>query len=423
MLNVLAGIFAITICCAAVVQLVVAVYFHRQFAKKEVQPLPVPHQRQVSVLMCVRGCDPTLRQSLVGLLQQDFEDYHVHLIVDHRSDLAWDVVQKVKREFDHADRLTIHEMCNPLDSCGLKCSALVQGLAEVDKNTNYLVLLDSDVKPHSTWLAELLGPLHADQTIGVVTGNQWFEPPAGSTWGALARSMWNAGALVPTALFQNPWAGTLAMRYADAQAIDISEVWRNSVVDDGPIRDVMNQLGLKIFFAPSLIMINPENCTFSYVNRWVTRMLTWSRLYESTFVLPVAHSIFSNTIMLATFGLLGAAIYSGSLIAVALTTGALLISGLLSVSAYVVVRSAVARSCRLRGEALSPFSLIRAGKLLVSVPVTQLIYGLSCLRALFTQQVQWREITYELRGSSQVRRLNYQPISAPATKEVSKVSI
>jgi hypothetical protein len=423
MFSTFATIFAAVILCAAAVQLLVAIYFRRTFFRKEVCRLPSENQNSVAVLMCVRGCDPSLRHSLIGILNQEFDNYAVHLVVDHCGDMAWGVVQEIKREHDVNNILTIHEMQDPLDTCGLKCSALIQGLSNVAPETDYVVLMDADVRPHSTWLAEATGPLAADPTIGLVTGNQWFEPMAGSSWGSLVRSMWNAGALVPTAIFQNPWAGTLAMRMEDVRKAELSRVWRHSVVDDGPMRQVMDKLGLAVHFAPSLIMINRERCTFSYVTMWVTRMLTWSRLYESTFFLSVIHSVFSNSIMMATFGLSIAGLLMGNYWVAGSTMVALLVSGLMSVAAYLTVRSSVSRSCALRGETLQPIGLIRVTKLMLTVPIAQLIYGMSCLRSIFMQQVKWREITYELKGKTQVRMMNYQPIAQSADEIHSKVSI
>jgi hypothetical protein len=423
MLSTIAFSFAVMIVLAAVVQLLVAAYFRRLISRRQIVSMPLEKQQSVAVMLCVRGCDPSLRHALIGILNQEFVSYQVHLVVDHRSDAAWDVVQEIKREHDLNDILKIHEMQGALETCGLKCNALLQGLKELPDNTKYLALMDADVRPHASWLAELTGPLERDPEIGLVTGNQWFEPPEGSNWGSLVRSMWNAGALVPTAIFQNPWAGTLAMRIDDLHRSDLPHVWQHSVVDDGPLRQVMKKLGLKIYFAPSLIMINREKCTFSYVNRWVTRMLTWSRLYESTFFLSVIHSIFSNTVMVACRLLLVAALLTANVWAMACTTMALVASGLLSVAAYSIVRSTVGRSARIRGESLPPIGLPRIGKLTLTVAVAQLIYLVSCLRAIFSQEVQWREITYELMGKTQVKRMNYQPIEQTAEEVGSNQSL
>ena len=278
----------------SILQLVMALNFKSQLIRgtnfdEEQELVPL----LASIVLSVRGCDPTLRHSLIGLLDQDYENYEIHVVVDNRVDTAWKVVHEIKEEFDLDHRLTIHEMREPLETCGLKCSALIQALDAIHEDSTYLVLLDADVKPHRTWLSSCIRPLQADAGIGVVTGNQWFEPLGEST-GTLIRSLWNAGAIVPTAMYANPWAGTCAMRVDDVHRSGLDLLWRKSVVDDGPIRDAMTPLGLRVHFEPSLIMINREHCSTEYVGRYISRMLTWSKLYEKTFINTVVHAAISN---------------------------------------------------------------------------------------------------------------------------------
>ncbi len=405
---------------AALVQSSIAISFGRWFAGKRRILLPPEQQELAVVIMSVRGCDPTLRDSLAGILDQEYENYEVHLVVDHQVDLAWDLAQEIKSKLDRRSVLTIHEMQDPPVTCSLKCHSIVQALREIPRQAKYVALLDADVTPHKTWLAELTGPL-CDPAIGGVTGNQWFEPQAPAGIGSLTRSAWNAGALVPTIYFSNPWAGSFAMRASDLEDSGLAEIWSCSVVDDGPIQKAINDIGLRIEFAPSLIMINREPCTLVYANRWVTRMLTWSRLYEKTFFLSVIHAVFSNFVMLSNFGVLFIAIAMGHRLGIGVSLFALIVSGGLCSLAYISSRKCVSRSCRMRGEVLPPMGISRFFGVLSTVPIGHLIYGFSCAQALLLKRIKWRGITYEVTRHDEVRRLNYQPYSAGNAQ--SKVSI
>jgi cellulose synthase/poly-beta-1,6-N-acetylglucosamine synthase-like glycosyltransferase len=239
----LATIAAITLICAAIVQLSVSLWFRQIFTSKQPILLAAEHQKDVAIVMCIRGCDPSLRQSLIGILEQDFGHFTLHLVFDHHQDAAWDVVQEIKREHDLNNVIRIHELKSPQATCGLKCSALLHGIEQIEAHVKYLVLMDADVRPHANWLASVIGPLHEDPEIGLVTGNQWFEPGPRANWGSLFRSMWNAGALVPTVVFQNPWAGTLAMRLSDLHAADLTLIWKQSIVDDGPFGKQLSRWG------------------------------------------------------------------------------------------------------------------------------------------------------------------------------------
>ena len=288
MLTNIAIVVGLVLVGAATVQWVIAIVFGRRFRQSESSPIDADAQEKAAVIMSVRGCDPSLRDSLLGVLNQVYGDYSVHVVVDHQTDQAWDFVHHLRSDHDPNNILTIHELRDPLETCSLKCHAIVQALENVSEDTKIIAFLDADVTPHPKWLSELTGPFR-DPTVGAVTGNQWFEPDSFASIGSLARSAWNAGSMVLTIIFRNPWAGSFAMRAEDVRRSGLVDTWKRSVVDDGPIRQAVNGLGLKIQFVPSMIMINREPCSFSYVNRWVTRMLTWSRLYEKN-VFPVGDS-------------------------------------------------------------------------------------------------------------------------------------
>ncbi len=424
-------IIASAIAGISVVQLMIAIYFRAMVAIRLKNPATRhaagTDEPMASIIVSVRGCDPSLRRSLIRLLEQEYSNFEIHVVVDHKSDFAWNLVHEVKSEFDARHRLTIHEMVEPLETCGLKCSALVQALESVADNSKYLVLIDADVVPNKNWLREVTSPL-TDPAIGVVTGNQWFEPSTPSSIGAMLRSLWNAGAIVPTAIFNNPWAGTFAMRMEDVVAADLPNIWRNSVVDDGPIRQAIKPLGLKIRFQPSLIMVNREDCTFGYVNQYVARMLTWSKLYEKTFINTVIHAVVSNGVLiLAAILLLLSSFWLESNSVITVGSG-LLIYVASSLLAYMFVRSGVAQAIQSRGESLGRMPIGSILKAAVLIPIAQLVYGVSCLRALFMQKVMWRQITYEVKSKSQVKMLRYRPLvvepeQSQASSEVSKVSI
>ncbi len=401
---------------AAMIQWAIGSYFQKGFDKRPSIRSTEEVQNHAAVLISVRGCDPSLGNCLIGILNQEYRSYEVHLVVDHKTDPAWDFVQQIKSEHDARDVLTIHEMTGPLETCSLKCNSLVQAIDQISDATQYVALLDADVTPHSSWLAELSGPLQ-DQTIGAVTGSQWFEPPQSAGIGSLARSTWNSGALVLTIFFSNPWAGSFCMRRGDLERSGLVETWKKTAVDDGPIQKAVGALGLKIEFAPSLVMVNREPCTFAYVNRWVTRMLTWSRLYESTFFLTVIHAMFSNTVMLSNFVLLLIALATQNWTVAAIAATSLIVSGVICTHSYFSTRKCVRHSLSLRGETLQPATPTRALGIFSMIAVAHLVYAISCLRTLLLKQIKWREITYQLNGKSNIKRLNYAPFIGEGKKQ------
>ncbi|MEM7782261.1 MAG: glycosyltransferase family 2 protein [Planctomycetota bacterium] len=412
MLFTIATFASVMLIGAAVVQQLISVKLQRSFQQLESRRLAVHLQDRVAVLMSVRGCDPSFEKSLLGVLNQDYKNYEIFLVVDHQSDPAWQFAQQIKELHDTHDRLKIEVMSNPGPNCSLKCHSLVQAFHKMvsvsDKLPEYMVLLDGDVVPHKTWLAELVAPLLIS-TVGGVTGNQWFEPPRGSGMGTLCRSAWNSGSMILAINFCNPWAGSFAMRTQDAIQAKLPEIWSRSAVDDGPLAKAIHGLGKRIVFAPSIIMVNREPCTVGYVLRWTTRMLTWSRLYEGTFFLTVLHAVFSNMVMVANFVMLFVGLIYFQWGATLISLLGLIISGILSAWSYQVSRKCVARSCELRSESLSPIGWQRLTAVFWLIAPAHLIYGFSCARSLLWKQIQWRGINYQLIGGSQIQRIDYQP--------------
>ncbi len=53
--------------------------------------LPDDRLPKTAVILCLRGADPYLRQCLRALLQQNYPQYELKVVVDHQDDPAWNV--------------------------------------------------------------------------------------------------------------------------------------------------------------------------------------------------------------------------------------------------------------------------------------------------------------------------------------------
>ncbi len=392
------------------------------------RPVDRDFQPRTTVFLSIRGCDPSLEKNLVGLLQQDYENYEIVAVVDHHSDQAWSIAQHVKSEFDTEQRLRILELREPRNSCSLKCSALVQAIESLSQDVEVLVLLDADVVPHREWLLQATSPL-ADPYVGVVSGNQWFEPNSPAI-GSLMRSLWNAGALVPTAALANPWAGTCAMRLADIRRSGLIDIWKESIVDDGPIRKAFEPLQKQVVFNPELIMVNRENCTLDYVDKYVPRMLRWSRMYEKTFINTLIYMLVLLGSLITCLSLSIVSLATGNWLGASLGVLALFLNVTLNIASYIVVRDSIRRIESRRDQVKHQHYLGHLGpgrimKLAALIPVCQLGFGLWMVKSVFLRRIAWRQITYEIKGRTDIRMLEYQPINQPleAGATASKVSI
>jgi len=348
-----------------------ALLLHRINTAKCEQLAP-EQQDSATIVLSVRGTDPNLEHAIAALLKQNFREYSVLVVVDNKSDPAWTRLQEIKARLDFENRMKIVPLENRRITCSLKCSALIQAADMLPQKTRWVAFVDADVVTHETWLADLLGPL-TDAGVSVVTGNQWFEPPNPTSHGAMLRSIWNAGALVPTVLLKHPWAGTMAVRYEDLVVSSLIEDWKTSIVDDGPIAKFAKQMGGKVVVNPALLM----------VNRWIARMLTWSKIYERTFSLTVLHASISALLAIAIDLCLVWAVLSLDFMMILAAVGALATAAGLSVLGYALVRNAVSVSLRKRNlTPLAPLPIDVMGRIALLMGPVQLCYLVGCVKAI-----------------------------------------
>ena len=356
-------------------------------------------QHSAAIVLAVRGMDPRLGQAIQRLLNQNFEEYSILVVVDNKSDPAWSFLHQTKLNHDHNNRLKIVPLEQPLTTCSLKCSALIQATQILPTTTQWVAFVDADVVPHENWLADVLGPLAASD-VAVVTGNQWFEPPYPVSNGALLRSIWNAGALVPTILLKHPWAGTMAVKYNDLISSNLIDDWKVSIVDDGPVAKFAKRVGGKVVVHPALLMVNRDDCSWQYAQNWIARMLTWSRIFEPTYPLTVCHALVSVVFALGIdLCLIWAILFAGAVMTTA-AIGTLLVATILSVLAYCLVRNAISISLGKRGlDPLPPLALEAFGRVALMMGPVQICYLIGCFKALVVKSVVWRGVEYRIAGN------------------------
>ena len=383
-------------------------YYVVRYAKSVA--LPLGQQEDAVVILAVRGCDPTLENTVRGLLNQNFRSYQVIVVVDSRTDPAWEMLQQWKVEFDHDDRMLITLMDPPRPHCSLKCSALIGAVEMLPVQTQWVAFVDADVDVHPDWLADVLGPL-TDSGVCVSTGNQWFEPSDPNASGPMLRSIWNAGALVPSVLLEHAWAGSMAVRYEDLIVSRLIDDWKTAIVDDGPMANFAQQMNGRIHVSPKLIMVNREDCSTTFATSWITRMLTWSRIYESTFPITCLHAGISAVLVgcLVSSAVLAVLTLDFIWLFFCLMTWGLA-SGML-VGGYWLVRDAVSHSLKRRNlAALKPlgrWDLVNVG---LRMGLVQLLYFFSCARAWQLKKIKWRGVEYVLNGKT-VELVEYQPFT------------
>jgi hypothetical protein len=365
------------------------------------------------VVMCLRGSDPFLKRTLEALATQSHQPVAIRLIVDHASDPAASEVRSGLTESLEHGRAHLTFLQNPLSGCSLKCSSLVQACRDLPEEAEVVAFLDADTLPDSEWLARLCRPFE-DESVAVVTGNRWFDPPR-SSFGAVARQVWNAAAIVQMSEYGIPWGGTLCVRRSFLEEANLPEKWGRAFCEDTMLRREAGRLKKKVVFEPTLLIPNGEDCTPGDFLSWCSRQLLTARLYHPAWTLVSGHALLAA-------GLPAAAIVAAIVYAIfgewTIAGGYVLALAFLVLGNAVLVERIyrlVARLFRRMGRPLRERTLGEALFQGCVTGISPFLYLIAYLQSLFVRRVRWRGIDYDIHGPWDVRMLGYRPYAPRST--------
>jgi cellulose synthase/poly-beta-1,6-N-acetylglucosamine synthase-like glycosyltransferase len=374
----------------------------------------------VAVILCLRGTDPFLTDCLKGVLNQDYPRYRTHIVIDAKTDPAWQMAINavMTSSMPNAD---IQVLKTPHARCSLKCSSLLQAVNALDASVEVVAQLDADTIPHPTWLRELVAPFE-DPRIGATTGNRWYMPDR-ATVGAMTRYFWNAAAIVLMYWLRIPWGGTLAIRRSLIQHSDLLNRWSRAFSEDTMIYSVLRQQGLALAFVPSLMMVNRESCSLSAFFPWVSRQLLCARLYHPGWYWVVAHGVVMTALPLGCFGLVGWGVTAKAWLPVTISGLTLVFFGALLAVLLGILEYSIRQIYRRRGEKrhwVTPRILLLS---CMAIPILQLLYPLSLAFSWLSRYVGWRGVTYRIEGPWKIHLLRYRPYLPPGGSQQDTDSI
>jgi cellulose synthase/poly-beta-1,6-N-acetylglucosamine synthase-like glycosyltransferase len=380
--------------------------------------LPDGSLPKTAVILCLRGASPFLSKCLLGLLNQNYPNYDLKLIVDNQEDPAWEIAHDIILE-QQATNVQVSVLRIPRPNCSLKCSSLVQAVSDLDDSYKVVALLDADTVPHPDWLRELVGPLN-NPKIGATTGNRWYS--ATGSWASLVRYLWNVAAVVQMYVFGGSWGGTLAVKTELLHQTGLVDRWGRAFCEDIPIRRALGKKKMKVKLVPSLIMVNRQDCDLSGLVNSLKRQLLCYRLYHPCWWGVVSDAISSVVVPILVFALLVTALLTAQW-----DTAAVLLASfgsytvgliLLAIALDIGVSQVVSKYGEQVTE-LSPDTLIR---MFIAVPLTQWVYGLAMLSSLWMPKVRWCGVTYLIKGPWNIRLVQYRPyplLDPPVDGEIS----
>jgi hypothetical protein len=360
---------------------------------------PFPPDRCLAparIVLCLRGSDPFLGDTIRAAATQDHPDYELRIVIDSAEDPAWDEAHRAIASVRPTGRVRIEALAERPVTSSLKCAGLLQGLRGVEREAAVVAFLDADVVPATDWLRTLAGTL-ADDSCGVVTGNRWYSPPDWSP-GSWTRAGWNAGALVQMVCFGIPWGGTLGLRTELLEAAGLRDKWAASFCEDTLLPMAIDGTGKRVRFVPSLIAVNQERVTLAALYPWIARQLLTARLYHPAWAAVAIFGLSAPVAVAASVAAVRWAAVRGDAAAVMLLA-ACLAAFLLSLPVlFVWIGRIVARS--VPGRASHAVPLV---PLLWGVLSAQCVYVAALLTAMVMRSARWRGARYAIDGPWNIR--------------------
>lgn len=348
------------------------------------------NQLRAAIVLPCRGLEPDFETNIRAFLTQDYRDYEMLFVVESDRDPAYAALsQIIKQSRRNAWLLIAGEAHN----CGQKVHNLLFALDTLDANdrrVEVLVFADADARPHATWLAELVAPLH-DQSVGATTGFRWYVPERGGSASWLT-SAWNASAL--SLLGERSgfaWGGSMAMLRENFNRLKIKQRWQGAVSDDYVLTAALQESGQRIKFIPQCLVATHADTTLTQLLEFTTRQLKITRVYAPHVwqLTALSHGLYNFTLWGGVAWLAWRAAQGRFTLALAI--GLLMIVLLGALTSW--MRASIAATLL---PDVRAYLLAHRWRYALCAPFVPLIYLYNLVASAFSRRIVWRGIGYEM---------------------------
>ncbi|MBK7932182.1 MAG: glycosyltransferase [Acidobacteria bacterium] len=372
-------------------------FFRKELARPRSEYTPF-----VSVIAPYRGIDDGMPENLAALFGQDFPEYEIIFVVDDESDPAVALVRTESnagspdghpgRGVNVRSRLVIAPKAQ---DCSQKVENLREAVLHADHRSEIYVFVDSDARPSSNWLRDLIAPLQDDE-VGATTGYRWFISKK-PNFASELNSVWNASiasALGPNTSSNFCWGGSMAIRCDTFERLDMRTKWQGTLSDDFAVTRAMDEANMPIVFVPQAMAATLESCDLRQMLEFTTRQMKITRVYApSLWLMSFIGSGLFNVVMIASLLIAIFSRSNGWQVAAAITT-LVLVSAFSIGKAYLrlkAVRLTLTQwDKELRKQTFSQLTLFL---------LAPLIFFYNCFAAWLSRRMTWRGTTYVLKSN------------------------
>jgi ceramide glucosyltransferase len=391
-------VLAVLLALQSVVALGSGFSFLRFLRRSLLKPLS-DYTPPVTVLIPVKGIESDGTSNLAGYLSQNYPRYQLVLSVATEEDPAFGLLSaQLRRHDERGSGCAASLVVAGVSECrGEKVNNLLRGVREIAADSRILVFADLDARPSKDWLRHLVEPLQKTRVM-VSTGFRWYLP--GQTFASRLRAAWDTS--IATTLGDHhgnfAWGGSMAIRRADFERLEIAEVhWLKTVSDDYALTRAVNSACGKIYFEPRCLMAAREESSLADFLRWSTRQIIITRVYApKLWAMGLAsHGLYCLTFLLGLAVMLLPETSSWFRAGTAEWLAAILILGI----AKGILRGNVAR--RLFPPDTATGSPARDCYWQLT-PLVPWIMFWNFLVAAFQRRIEWRGTHYWLRSAEEV---------------------
>lgn len=383
------GIMAILFSC---VPLLFAVQFYSYINVYFNQQKTTRFSPKAALIIPCKGLDPGFKENIEALFNQDYPDYELIFVTATSDDPAVEALEQILSH--HPDAVAKIHIAGIIEGRSQKINNQLCGLKHVKDDSQILVFIDSDSRPKTDFLVNLIDPLK-NETNGIATGFRWYMP-VNNTFFSFLRSTWNGGGIVFLSNHKSnyAWGGSMAIRKDTFYSCKVPDYWENALSDDMTISLAIRKNGLNICFVPGCLVVTHEDCTFSDMFEWTNRQTIISKVYHPAlwksilFVHGTGNiicGIGAILLLLFTFSVIDSSLILWASILMLAIIPMEMINGIFLLPSIIKMLPEHERKLR---KSLVIYCAM--------APLASILALLNSIYSLFTNKITWRGITYKM---------------------------
>ena len=263
------------------------IFYQKSIYKNRRKRYDEGYTPKCSIIIPCKGIPKNFGDNLRGFLRLDYPDFEVIYVTESADDAAVPEIRKILSE-DSRAKFTVAGLAA---ECAQKNYNMLAALREVSDGSEVFVFADSDIKPASHWLREIVLPLQ-DKKVTVTSGFRWLLSAKGSV-GELCHAYVNIfiyTCFCAACYFGGVglWGGTMAIRRKDFEELGVAKKWARAAVDDMSLSAIVLKSRRKAVLVTTCLTVTDDLLpTVGSAVSWFERQIMYFKSYQTIlWILP-----------------------------------------------------------------------------------------------------------------------------------------